>query len=297
MLHHPRPNANLALTTDASKVAIGGVLEQRGPNGWEPLAFFSARLKDKQPEWPPFDRELLAAFRAIRHFRHMLEGRVFTLYTDHQSLVPALSKKTEPHTARQTYQLSTIAEFTTDIRYLQGKANVVADALSRPNGETGEHAFIAAINCIRSNSINCICQAERPTAVLTDAITSASTVSRPTPRQRENQPIKEERANDLDTVINSVSALGIDFNEMAREQPLDADFRRISTDPNSGLTFRKIPVGQHNLYVDISNGPARPFVPYSWRRRIFNSIHGLDHPGIERTHQMIREKFVSDLYH
>merc|ERR1711911_318572 len=127
LLHHPRPDATLALTTDASKVAIGGVLEQRGKTGWEPLAFFSARLRGTQREWPPFDRELLAAFRAIRHFRHMLEGRVFTLYTDHQSLVPALSKKSEPHTARQTYQLSTIAEYTTDIRYIEGKANV-ADA-------------------------------------------------------------------------------------------------------------------------------------------------------------------------
>ena len=79
---------------------------------------------------------------------------------------------------------------------------------------------------------------------------------------------------------------------MAREQPLDADFRRIANDPNSGLSFRKIPIGQSELYVDISNGPARPFVPFSWRRRVFNSIHGLGHPGIERTRQMMREKFV-----
>ena len=93
----------------------------------------------------------------------MLEGRPFTLYTDHQSLVPALAKKAEPHTARQTYQLSNIAEYTTDIRYLRGKANFVADALSRPNGEDEEeHAFVTAINCIRSNSINCIC--DDPTA-------------------------------------------------------------------------------------------------------------------------------------
>ena len=48
MLHHPRPNATLALTTDASKVALGGVLEQRGAKGWEPLAFFSARLRGTQ---------------------------------------------------------------------------------------------------------------------------------------------------------------------------------------------------------------------------------------------------------
>ena len=137
MLHHPRHDAPLAITTDASKFAVGAVLEQRGPNGWEPLAYYSAKLKSENPnqqDWPPFDRELLGAFKAVRHFRYMIEGRTFTLYTDQQALVPALHKKTDPLTARQAYQLSCVAEYTTDIRYIQGKANVVADALSRPNG-------------------------------------------------------------------------------------------------------------------------------------------------------------------
>ena len=284
MLRHPRSNATLALTTDASKIAMGGVLEQRGKSGWEPLAFFSARLRPKQREWPPFDRELLAAFTSIRHFRHLLEGRTFTLYTDHQSLIPALSKKSEPHTARQTYQLSNIAEFTTDIRYLKGKANVVADALSRPNGEEEEeeHVFITAINCIKAGNINCICS---------DLQNSNKTIQ-PNPIKTADKPVKAEKVEDLNVTINSVTPLGIDFTQMARDQPLDADFRRVSNNPNSGLSFRKIPMGNFHLYVDVSNGPARPFVPFSWRQRIFNAIHGLGHPGIERTRQAIRDKFV-----
>ena len=135
LLHHPRPSAQLALTTDASKLAIGGVLEQMGPDGWEPLAFYSAKLQRAQQLWPPYDRELLAAFKGIRHFKEMVEGRPFTLYTDHESLVPSLHKKSDPQTSRQQYQLSHIAEYTSDIRYIQGKANVVADALSRPPAE------------------------------------------------------------------------------------------------------------------------------------------------------------------
>ena len=83
----------------------------------------------------PLQRELFAAHAGIRHFKHMLEGRAFTLYTDHQSLIPSISKKTDAPTARQTNQLSEIAKYTTDIRFLEGKSNFVADALSRPNGE------------------------------------------------------------------------------------------------------------------------------------------------------------------
>ena len=53
LLFHPRPGASLALTTDASNLAVGGVLEQRGPLGWEPLAFYSSKLTDAQKMWPP----------------------------------------------------------------------------------------------------------------------------------------------------------------------------------------------------------------------------------------------------
>jgi cleavage and polyadenylation specificity factor subunit 1 len=62
----------------------------------------------------------------------MLEGRQFTLYTDHKPLTFALSKAAEPWTARQCRHLSYVAEFTGDIRHIAGQDNVVADTLSRP---------------------------------------------------------------------------------------------------------------------------------------------------------------------
>ena len=102
-------------------------------NRW-PFGPKSYQTLDSRQDWCPYDRELNAAHKAIQHFKHMAEGRPFTLYTDHQSLVPSIHKKTDAPTARQTNQLSEIAKFTTDIRYLEGKSNFVADALSRPNG-------------------------------------------------------------------------------------------------------------------------------------------------------------------
>ena len=86
--------------------------------------------------------------------------------------------------------------------------------------------------------------------------------------------------------------MSISMEEMARDQALDAEFRRISSDARTGLQLRSVDIGQRKLIVDISNGPARPFVPFSWRRRVFDAMHGLGHPGVERTRQTIAEKFV-----
>ena len=80
----------------------------------------------------------------IRHFRFMVEGRAFTLYTDHRPLTYALSKAAEAWTARQSRHLSFIAEFTSDIRHIAGEDNVVADSLSRPPRGAAQVAAVAA---------------------------------------------------------------------------------------------------------------------------------------------------------
>ena len=296
LLHHPRPDAALALTTDASKVAIGGVLEHLGPRGWEPLAFYSAKLQPSQQLWPPFDRELLAAFRSIRHFRQMVEGRQFTLFTDHQSLVPSLAKKTDPQTARQTYQLANIAEYTTDIRYVEGKANLVADALSRPSGEKDQ----PTISSIRSSQ-----DLQHPflMAMQSEAFANSQYASLAPPQIEPQSPenagisstpaqVATAKEDLLQPVVNAIGQHGVDLEEMATEQPLDADLREQLRDPQARLSMKTVDLGGRQLYVDVSTGQPRPFVPFSWRRRIFNAIHGLGHPGVERTRQSVAASFV-----
>ena len=131
LLHHPRPDAQTSITTDASDTAIGGQLEQKQHGRWVPIAFFSRKLSAAEKNYSTFDRELLAAFCAIKHFRHFVEGRQFTLFTDHKPLVMALRSSAERLSPRQTRHMSLIAEFTSDVQHVQGKFNVVADALSR----------------------------------------------------------------------------------------------------------------------------------------------------------------------
>ncbi|KAK3778131.1 hypothetical protein RRG08_052278 [Elysia crispata] len=131
MLSYPEPEAHISLTSDASEQAVGAVLEQYVQGVWQPLAFFSKRLRPPEKKYSTFDRELLGLYLAIRHFRFFLEGRPFTAYTDHKPLVGAMSKLSDPWTARQQRHLAFISEFSTDIRHVSGKSNVVADCLSR----------------------------------------------------------------------------------------------------------------------------------------------------------------------
>ena len=79
-----------------------------------------------------FDRELLAAYSAVCHFCFLLEGREFTLFTDHKPLTHALFHSSPPWSAQQQHHLAYISEFTSDILHVPGAENAVADALSRP---------------------------------------------------------------------------------------------------------------------------------------------------------------------
>ena len=131
-LAHPDPAAVLSLAVDASDSHVGAVLQQQKGREVRPLAFFSVKLDKAQSRYSAFDRELLAVYLGIRHFRWLLEGRQFHVLSDHKPLSFALHRLTDAWSARQQRHLSFIAEYTSDIRHIAGKANVVADALSRP---------------------------------------------------------------------------------------------------------------------------------------------------------------------
>ena len=74
----------------------------------------------------------MAVYTTIRHFRHSLEGREFYVNTDHKPLTYVINSTTERPSLRQTRHLAFITEFTTDIRYVKGETNFVADSLSWP---------------------------------------------------------------------------------------------------------------------------------------------------------------------
>ncbi|GFU03454.1 transposon Tf2-11 polyprotein [Trichonephila clavipes] len=136
LLAHPSPSAPLALHVDASDYAIGGALHQVGDSELQPLAFYSRKLTSSEKSYSAYDRELLAIYSAIRHFRYMLEARDFTVFTDHKPLTYAFRQKSDKCSPRQIRQLDFISQFTTNIVHIPGSDNIAADVLSRVSAIT-----------------------------------------------------------------------------------------------------------------------------------------------------------------
>ena len=117
LLTYPRSDVPIAVTSDASDSGIKAFLTvcQRC---MATSGLFSKQLREPERKYNTFDRELLALFLAIRHFSFLLEGRVFTAFTDHKPLMGAMLKC--PILGRQCQQrhLSFISEFSTDIKHL-----------------------------------------------------------------------------------------------------------------------------------------------------------------------------------
>ncbi|GJQ66512.1 hypothetical protein Trydic_g5150 [Trypoxylus dichotomus] len=86
---YPDFDKTFCLTTDASNVAIGGVLSQNS----KPIAFYSRSLNSAEKNYSTIERELLAIVECCKHFRPYLFGREFLIETDHKPLVWLFSLK------------------------------------------------------------------------------------------------------------------------------------------------------------------------------------------------------------
>ena len=111
--------------SDASKQGLGAVLMQHG----KVIAYASRQLKEYEKNYPTHDLELAAVVFALKIWRHYLYGVRCEIYTDHKSLKYFFTQK--ELNMRQRRWLEFVKDYDCEILYHPGKANVVADALSR----------------------------------------------------------------------------------------------------------------------------------------------------------------------
>ncbi|GJS14142.1 putative reverse transcriptase domain-containing protein [Tanacetum coccineum] len=116
---------DLVVYCDASNQGLGCVLMQRG----KVIAYASRQLKIHEKNYTTHDLELGAVVFALKTWRHYLYGTKSVIYTDHKSLQHIFDQK--ELNMRQRRWIELFSDYECEIRYHPGKANVVADALSR----------------------------------------------------------------------------------------------------------------------------------------------------------------------
>ncbi|GJS63517.1 putative reverse transcriptase domain-containing protein [Tanacetum coccineum] len=121
----PKGSKNFVVYCDASHKGLGAVLMQNE----KVIAYASRQLKIHEKNYTTHDLELGAVVFALKMWRHYLYGTRCTVFTDHKSLQHILDQK--ELNMRQRRWLELLSDYDCDIRYHPGKANIVADALSR----------------------------------------------------------------------------------------------------------------------------------------------------------------------
>jgi hypothetical protein len=110
---------------DTSGSGLGCVLMQEG----RVIAYASRQLRRHEEHYPTHDLELAVVVHDLKIWHHYLLGNVYHIYTDHKSLKYIFTQS--ELNMRQRRWLDLIKDYELEIHYHLGKANVMADALSR----------------------------------------------------------------------------------------------------------------------------------------------------------------------
>jgi hypothetical protein len=152
------------------------------------------------------------------------------------------------------------AEFTStsEIRHINGAANVVADTLSRWPGNAVVGEFPPVVTCVN--------------------VPSGSQVA----------ALRQGKQNSSPTSLPGVAdvqlAEGISFTRMADN--------KASCTSTLQATLRTVQVEEASLLCDVARGITRPLVPVADRATVFHAIHSIAHPCICATRHIVTLRFV-----
>ena len=125
VLMQSTPGKEYIMYSNVSRIGLGCVLMQDG----KVVAYASKQLKPHEQNYPTHDLELATVVFSLKIWRHYLYGVKCRIYIDHKSLKYLLMQK--ELNLRQQRWLELFKDYDCIINYHPGKANVVADALSR----------------------------------------------------------------------------------------------------------------------------------------------------------------------
>ena len=318
---------SFTLTTDASLVAVGGILQQDQGNGLQPIAYASRKLSGAESRYSAYERELLGIVWSIGQWRQYLEGRRFVVQTDHSSL-RHLPNQAAIH--RRIWKwVSILQGYDVDIQHIPGRRNP-ADALTRQHAYTDQRLTEA----IREEDAKLVKFLDVPKDAsdqdiqrVLDQMFSQSVHHRPAPisdsvpnsgpvaagYQGFDSVVQDQVYTDPVCSVLSATSVQVSAtfrDEMLRlleeESPYDSIIEELENLPltqrevhRDKLKFclREHSLCVHDTGVDVGSGSYwRIVVPdnFAVKKRLLQEIHSVPysgHPGYNRTLEIARRNW------
>lgn len=121
------PGKQLEIQSDASGQGLGAALLQEG----RPIAYHSRALRDAETRYSTIEKEMLALVVALEKWHQFTYGRKIIAFSDHKPLQAIIKKPLDRAPKRLQGMLIRAMAYDVEIRYLEGKKMLLADALSR----------------------------------------------------------------------------------------------------------------------------------------------------------------------
>ena len=258
-LVHPDPSAPIALRCDASKYALGAVLETFQGGQWLPLGFWSKHLPENKQRYSTFRRELAAIHLGMRHFKAETDGKHVVIYSDHRPLISAFQNPSLVHDPVATNQIMEVSMYSNDVRFISGRDNAVADSLSRPEGTPMGSNYTLEVD------------------------------------SEEALPPDFEPLPDIAAVTRNsvISFETVSHSALAKEQSSCPEVASHAKGQHPrGVNMQTVEFApQVILWCDMSKGKARPLVPKIMRKTIYSMFHMINHPGVKPTIQKVESRY------
>ncbi|KAG7588696.1 Zinc finger CCHC-type [Arabidopsis suecica] len=237
----PEEGEPYTVYTDASITGLGCVLMQKG----SVIAYASRQLRKHEGNYPTHDLEMAAVVFALKIWRSYLYGAKVQIFTDHKSLKYIF---TQPElNLRQRRWMEFVADYDLDIAYQPGKANQVADALSRRRFEVeAEKNQEALVNMMGTLHLNALSKDYEPLGL--GAADQADLLSRIRLAQEKDKEINDwarnnkteyQTSNNGTIVVNGRVCVPND-KELKEEILKEAHQSKFSIHPGSSKMYRDL---------------------------------------------------------